>query len=148
MARRWFQLHFVSMIALFVTVSAMLGLNVAVFLNSGLSVQQFVERATQYALLVMIEAVMVLYPVIMVEAKLRRDDDRRKLRLRFDTILFLSLGACLFLVSGPLWGGIPIDTQFMSMSQKYLMMALNLYLWIIGFSFLAYVWETIKAPTS
>jgi len=142
MARRFFQLHFASTIVLFISMALMLGWNVAMYSTSRPTFNDVMRNIIGVMFLIGAELLFALYPTVMIEAWLRRRDDGRVLNLRSGTRVLLAVGIGLFLLSNTVFGGFPVDFEFMRSAKPYVIgLCLNFYAWLVVWSVLAYVWE-------
>ena len=142
-AKDRFQIHLSTAIILFLIATAIVGVDVSIYSSVHPSIETLTSPANLVGLLFIlsVEAVMLIYPYVMLESRIRRQQEGRTLKLRARTYVVIAIGAAIFAAINLAKSGFPFGLYGRSDDLSFTALGLNVFVAIVLLSGIAVVAE-------
>ena len=138
-----FQIHLSTAIILFLIATAIVGVDVSIYSSVHPSIETLTSPANLVGLLFIlgVEAVMLIYPYLMLESRIRRQKESRRFKLRARTYVVLGIGAAICAAINAAASGFPFGLYGRSADLNFTALGLNVFIAIVLLTAVAVVAE-------
>ena len=128
-----FQIHLSTAIILFLIATALVGVDVSIYSTAHPSIETLTSPANLVGILIIlgVESVMLIYPYLVLESRIRRQNEGRTLKLRMRTYAILAVGAISAAAIKFFNSGFPFGLYGRSAELSFTALGLNVFVAVV-----------------